>query len=222
MITEFSGESGTIVTSAGPVRFGIAACSGFVPAVGLDVSLMAFKELPIVGARATLVNLTGAAEPVSIDDRVRRDRERALAADAADWRIDDAASWLARHPDQYAADRFGEPGVALAMVQELLAAGAVHVALLGTGSRDRSAPNSMEIERPSDHGGRRRVFAVFEREWERYHEDFSASPDGRNEPQEITREQALAMGHPEAEGELVHDAGVPIDAGQTIMTLWWD
>ena len=221
-ITELSGESGTIETAAGPVRFGIAACSGFVPAVGLEVSLMAFKELPIVGARATLVNLTGAAESVSIEDRVRRDRERALAADAADWRIDDAAEWLASHPDQYAADRFGEPGSALAMVSELLAAGAVHVALLGTGSRNRNAPSSMEVELPSDPGGRKSVFAVFEREWERCNEDFSASPDGRNEPQEITREQALAMGHPEAEGELAHDVGAPIDAGQTIMTLWWD
>jgi hypothetical protein len=30
------------------------------------------------------------------------------------------------------------------------------------------------------------------------------------------------MGHPEAEGELAHDVGAPVDAGQTILTLWWD
>jgi hypothetical protein len=106
----------------------------------------------------------------------------------------DAAEWLASHPDQYAADRFGAPGSALAMVNELLAAGAVHVALLGTGARNRNGPSSMEVELPADPGGRKS--AVFEREWERYNEDFSASPDGRDEPQEITREQALVMGHP--------------------------
>jgi len=204
-IAELSGESGTIATAAGPVRFGIAACSGFVPAVGLEVLLLAFNELPIVGARATLVTLPGAVEAAS-----------------ADGRIDDAAKWLASHPDLYAAERFAEPGSALAMVHELLAAGAVRVALLGTGLRDGTMPNSMEIELPADHVARRRLFAVFEREWERCNEDFSASPDGRNEPQEITREQALAMGHPEAEGELAYDVGAPIDAGQTIMTLWWD
>jgi hypothetical protein len=221
-VTELSGESGTIETSGGPVRFGVAACSGFTPTVGLEVWVMALRELPIVGARATLVNLTGEADSESIEDRVRRDRARALAANLVDWRIDDAAQWLAEHPDEYAADRFSEPGSALAMMSELRAAGVVRVALVGSGPRDRNAPNSMELELPFARSARASIFAILEREWERCNEDFSASPDGRKDPQEITREEAVAMGHPEAEGELAHDVGAPVDAGQTILTLWWD
>lgn len=219
-ITELSGESGTLQTAAGPVRFGVTACSGFTPTVGLEVWLIDFRQLPIVGPRATLINLTGASESASIED-VKRDRERARAAENADVRIDDAAAWLASHPDQYGADCFVEPGSALTMVTELLAAGTVQIALVAY-ARDRSTPNRMEIELPSDPERRRSVFAILAREWERHNEDFSASPDGRAEPEEITREEALAMGHPEAEGELRHDVGAPLDAGQSIMTLWWD
>jgi hypothetical protein len=190
--------------------------------VGLEVWIMALRELPIVGARATLVNLTGQTDSEAIEDRVRRDIERAQAAELVDWRIDDAAQWLTDHPDQYAADRFGEPGSALAMVRELRAAGAVSVALVGSGPRERNAPNSMQLELPFERSARESIFAILAREWERYNEDFSASPDGRREPEEISREEAVAMGHPEAEGELTYDVGAPVDAGQAILTLWWD
>ncbi len=221
-ITELSGQSGTIETSAGLVRFGVTACSGFVPTVGQQVWIMAVRELPILGLRATLVNLTGDAESESVDDRVRAAHERVMAAEQQEWRIDDAAGWLAEHPQGYAADRFAEDGSALAMVNELLAAGAVRVVLVGTGPRDRNAPNAMELQLPVDGSARQALFAIFEREWELCNEDFGATPDGRAEPVEITREQAIAMGHPEAEGELAHDVGEPIDRGQTTMSLWWD
>ncbi len=221
-ITELGGESGTIETSAGPVRFGIKACSGFVPAVGQVVWVLAVRQLPIIGPRATLVNLTGEADLESIEERVRRDLDRALAAERVTWRIDDAAAWLADQPDGYGSDRFAERDSALAMVRELLAAGALRVSLVGSGPRDRNAPNEIEIELPIERSARQAIFAIFAREWEAYDQDFSATPDGRSAPVAITREEAIAMGHPEAEGELSHDVGEPIDIGQTTRTLWWD
>jgi hypothetical protein len=80
----------------------------------------------------------------------------------------------------------------------------------------------MEIELPRDARVREAIFARLTREWESYGEGFGADPDGRSEPREITRGEALAMGRPEAEGELVQDVGPPLDAGQAVMALWWD
>jgi hypothetical protein len=220
-ITELTGESGTIETSAGFIRFGVTACSAFTPSVGLDVWVISVKYLPIVGPRATLVNLTGTSDYESVEDRVRRDRERAWAAESAEFRLDDASMWLTAHPDRFAADRFSSAGSALAMVEELLGAGALRVALLGTGT-DRTRPSSMEVEMPPDHDARAAIFTILGREWSDCGEDFAATPDGRPEPRELTPEQAAEMGVPYEAGALVGEEGPPVDAGQTVLTLWWD
>lgn len=80
-IIEFEDESGTIVTDSGTkVRFGRTSCSGFNPSVGLDVWVMALRTYPVIGERATLVNLTGHAESA---DPEQRARERSEAMERA-------------------------------------------------------------------------------------------------------------------------------------------
>ncbi len=138
---------------------------------------------------------------------------------ADDTRIDDAAAHLRAHPDTFFADRFGMPGSALAMVERLEQLGARRVSLL---AQRGGRPNMMEVELPTEPGPRRALFDLLAGEWERCNEDFAADPDGRAAPTTITREQAEAMGHPEAEGELAYDVGEPLDDGQSVITLWWD
>jgi hypothetical protein len=75
-ITEFAEDSGTIQSEHGTrLRFGRTSCSGFEPQVGLDVWVMATRVMPVVGERATLVNLTGAVEAADPAERARQRRE---------------------------------------------------------------------------------------------------------------------------------------------------
>lgn len=221
-IVTFEGESGTIeVENQRYLRFGRTACSGFEPEVGLAVWVMALKVLPIVGPRATLVNLTGRAEAESAEERVRIRIERELAAPPSAFRIDEALPWLERNPDGFAADRFAVSGSAAAFVRELMAHGA-RVALVGSDREPQSGePEFMEVEIPTDAHARRSLFACFEREWNAHSDGFAVEPDGR-EARELTREEATALGDPEAEGQSVSDGGPPRDVGQPLVMLWWD
>lgn len=75
-ITEFAEDSGTIQSEHGTrLRFGRTSCSGFEPQVGLDVWVLATRVMPVVGERATLVNLTGAVEAADPAERARQRRE---------------------------------------------------------------------------------------------------------------------------------------------------
>lgn len=75
-IVEFAEDSGTIQTEHGTrVRFGRTSCSGFEPRVGHEVWVMATRMMPVVGERATLVNLTGAVEASDPAARARQRRE---------------------------------------------------------------------------------------------------------------------------------------------------
>lgn len=63
---------GTIETDAGTtVRFGSRSCSGFSPKIGAEVWVMATREFPVIGERATLVNLTGAMESTDVSERAK-------------------------------------------------------------------------------------------------------------------------------------------------------
>lgn len=128
----------------------------------------------------------------------------------------EAGSWLAIHQDGFTADRFSSPGSALAFVERLYAAGVVRVALYN----DDSGPsmNFMRVTLPTNPEQRAAIFAICNKEIEDHGENFSTE----REYEIISKEQAEAMGVPEAEGEeaLVDE---PIkDKGQTFMTLWWD
>ncbi len=71
-IVEFGVDSGTIETEHGTtVRFGKSSCSGLTPKIGLDVWVMALRRYPLIGERATLVNLTGEQEPSDTAERGR-------------------------------------------------------------------------------------------------------------------------------------------------------
>jgi hypothetical protein len=82
VIQHYSEELGTIVTEHQTVvRFGRTSCSGFEPRIGLEVWLMATRMVPIVGERATLVNLTGEVEAADPSERARQQaaaKEQAL------------------------------------------------------------------------------------------------------------------------------------------------
>ncbi|MBA2540022.1 MAG: hypothetical protein H0V17_10345, partial [Deltaproteobacteria bacterium] len=81
---EFAEDSGIIQTDQGTrVGFGRTSCSGFEPRVDLDVWVMATRVMPVVGERATLVNLTGATEDADPTERARqrRDTEERLVRD---------------------------------------------------------------------------------------------------------------------------------------------
>ena len=74
-IVEFAEDSGWIQADLTRIRFGRTSCSGFEPEVGLEVFVMATKIMPVVGERATLVNLTGVAEAADPTERARLRRE---------------------------------------------------------------------------------------------------------------------------------------------------
>lgn len=82
-IVEYTEESGAILTADGVrVRFGRSSCQDFEPAIGLDVWVVATKVLPVVGERATLVNLSGSADVTDPAERARlRFEEESRARD---------------------------------------------------------------------------------------------------------------------------------------------
>lgn len=98
-IVEFADDLGIIETEHGSrVRMGRSSCSGFEPRVGLDVWLMATRYVPMVGERATLVNLTGVTESADPTERARQRRETEERALQAKWdaKVRDKASLRAR------------------------------------------------------------------------------------------------------------------------------
>lgn len=115
------------------------------------------------------------------------------------------------------ADRFADAGSASEFARTL----AAHGARIALGGRGESDPFLMEVELPTDPEPRARVFASLAREAETYRGDFGVDPDGRG-GREITREEALALGDPSAEGAWVEAEGPPRDVGQPSVTLWWD
>lgn len=219
-IVDFADENGTITLESGErVRFGKSSCSGLVPTVGQSVWVMALKQLPVVGLRATLVNRTGEAEPEDAETRTLLAIDRRLAAAEEPWRIDAALPWLRKHPRGFGAQRFAEAGSALVFAEELRSRGASSVALGGVGRG--KTPTSMEVALPPDPAARARLFELVEREWRERGEDFSCDPSGRG-GSALTREEAIAMQDPSAEGEWAVEDGAPCDAGQDAVTLWWD
>ncbi len=127
----------------------------------------------------------------------------------------EARQWLAEHPDGFFADRFADDESALQFVERLYAAGAPRVDVYGD---DGAYMTFMRVALPSDPASRERLFAICNHEIDEYGGDFETE----REYEVITREQAEAMGHPEAEGETALVDEPVKDKGQLYLTFWWD
>jgi hypothetical protein len=128
----------------------------------------------------------------------------------------EARQWLTDHPDGFFADRFADDESALHFVERLYAAGAPRVDVY---SDDRGPYMTlMRVSLPTDPQSRGRLFAICNQEIDEYARDFETE----REYEVITKEQAKAMGHPEAEGETALVDEPVKDKGQTYFTFWWD
>lgn len=171
VISAIDGASGTVDTTSGPVRFGVATCIGFDPVIGLHVRVEGIRDFPTLGARAALVVPLHDDGPCSIEGRVAAETQRQRAVERLPYRIEDAERWLTDDPDHHVrADRFGESGAGLEMVRRLQSAGAARVALLGRGS---TPPDRMEIEVPDDSDAREAILTVLRAEFKELGEDFA-------------------------------------------------
>lgn len=100
---------------------------------------------------------------------------------------------------------------ATAFVDALYAAGATLVEIHDT--------TVMVATLPSDPEARARVIAIYNAQVDEFGEEFG----GEETPgHEMTREEAIAIGHPEAEGEWVGDDLHITDTGQSTISFWWD
>lgn len=95
-------------------------------------------------------------------------------------------------------------------VEALYAAGATLVVV---------KDNTLVATLPESPEARAAVIAMYNAEFDRFDEDFGGE-DGRGHA--MTREEAIELGHPEAEGEWVVDDFHVEDTGQSTITFWWD
>lgn len=121
----------------------------------------------------------------------------------------EARAWIARG-ELFGGDCFVNHHDARAFVDALYGAGATRVAV-----RD----NTLVATLPDDAGARARLFAIYNDEVDRFGEEFGGEETAGHE---MTREEAIAIGHPEAEGEWVTDELHATDTGQSTLTFWWD
>lgn len=136
--------------------------------------------------------------------------------DEAEHTLFEARQWLTDHPDGFLADRFADDGSALQFVERLYAAGAAGVDVYN----DDNGPymSVMRVSLPPDPQSRDRLFAICNQEIDEHGQDFQTE----REHEVITKEQAEAMGYPEAEGETALVDEPVRDKGQTYLTFWWD
>lgn len=122
---------------------------------------------------------------------------------------EEARAWIARG-GELGSDGFANRHNASAFVESLYAAGALLVAI---------EKNMIVATLPSDVDARARVIAIYNREVDEFGEEFG----GEEGPgHEMTRAEAEAIGHPEAEGEWVGEDLHISDTGQTRIRFWWD
>lgn len=122
----------------------------------------------------------------------------------------EARAWLERGGEPFGGDGFVSHHDFVTFVAELYGAGAVLVEVV---------KHTLVATLPQAPEARARVIAIYNREVDRFDEEF-----GGEEPQghEMSRDEAIAMGHPEAEGEWVLEDLHVTDRGQTTITFWWD
>jgi hypothetical protein len=123
--------------------------------------------------------------------------------------ISEARAWIAGS-GTFGGDGFVNTHNASAFVEELYAAGATLVEVHA---------DSLVATLPRDAAARARVIAIYNREVDTFGEEFGGE---ELKGHEITREEAIAMGHPEAEGEWCVDDLHVTDSGQTTIKFWWD
>jgi hypothetical protein len=144
------------------------------------------------------------------------ERRRRYIMDGPHHNLYEARRWLTDHPDGFFADRFADGGSALQFVERLYAAGASRVDVYS----DDNGPymTFMRVTLPTDLAGRARLFAICNQESDDYGENFETE----REYDVISKEQAAALGRPEAEGSTALIAEPVKDQGQTYLTFWWD
>lgn len=121
----------------------------------------------------------------------------------------EARAWIARG-EPLGGDCFVSYHDASAFVDALYAAGALLVEV-----RD----NALVAALPSDPEARSRLFAIYNAEVDRFGEEFGGEETAGHA---MTLEEAIAVGHPDAEGEWVVDDLHATDTGQPTLTFWWD
>ena len=121
----------------------------------------------------------------------------------------EARAWIARG-EPLGGDCFVSHHDAGAFVDALYAAGATRVAVRA---------NTLVATMPDDAGARARLFAIYNDEVDRFGEEFGGEETAGHA---MTRDEAIAIGHPDAEGEWVVDDFHVADTGQATLTFWWD
>lgn len=121
----------------------------------------------------------------------------------------EARAWIAGG-GRFGGDGFVNHHEASSFVDELYGAGATLVEV---------DDHTLVATLPSEAAARARVIAIYNREVDHFGEEFG----GEDTPgHEITRDEAIAMGHPEAEGEWMTEDLHVTDTGQETITFWWD
>ena len=111
---------------------------------------------------------------------------------------------------EFGGDSFAGRHTAAGFVDELYAAGATLVEV------DREA---LVVSLPADATSRARVIDLYNREVDALGEEFGGDPP---QGHELSREEALASGCPEAEGQWCVDDFHLRDLGQARIRFWWD
>ena len=121
----------------------------------------------------------------------------------------EARAWIARG-EIFGGDCFVNHHDASAFVDALYAAGALLVEV-----RD----DALVATLPVDPDARSRIFEMYNAELDRFGEEFGGAETAGHA---MTRDEAIALGHPEAEGEWVADDLHATDTGQSTLAFWWD
>lgn len=121
----------------------------------------------------------------------------------------EARSWIARG-GTFGGDCFVNHHEATSFVDALYAAGATLVEV-----RD----HTLVVTLPDDRDARSRLFAMYNAEVDRFGEEFGGEETAGHE---MTREEAVSIGVPDAEGEWVVDDLHVTENGQQTLSFWWD
>lgn len=118
-------------------------------------------------------------------------------------------AWIARG-ETLGGDGFVRHHEALAFVDALYAAGSPLVEV---------RESRLVATLPDDPGARSRLVAMYNAEVDRCGEEFGGEETAGHA---MTHDEAVAIGHPDAEGEWVTDDLHVSDMGQSTLTFWWD
>jgi len=121
----------------------------------------------------------------------------------------EARAWIARG-ETFGGDCFVSHHDPPAFVDALYAAGAPLVEV---------HDGTLVATLPDDPGARSRLFAIYNSEVDRFGEEFGGEETAGHA---MTRDEAIGVGHPDAEGEWVTDDLHATDTGQSTLTFWWD